>query len=119
MVHSACTQERDGTRAVLAPLVNRFSKLRKIWADSIYNSGIAEWVRDLRQRNRIALELVKRPADAQGFLVLANRWVVERTFAWLAKRRSIDTRWCKKPQNWLAFVHMACAQILLNIIFLG
>jgi len=37
----------------------------------------------------------------------------------LAKRRSIATRWCKKPQNWLAFVHMACAQILLNIIFLG
>lgn len=47
----------------------------------------------------------------------ARRWVVERTFSWLAKRRSIATRWCKKPENWLAFVHMACAQILLNIIF--
>jgi putative transposase len=47
----------------------------------------------------------------------AKRWVVERTFSWLAKRRSIATRWCKKPQNWLAFVHMACAQILLKIIF--
>ena len=46
----------------------------------------------------------------------ARRWVVERTFSWLAKRRSIATRWCKKSQNWLAFVHMACAQILLNII---
>ena len=47
----------------------------------------------------------------------ARRWVVERTFSWLAKRRSIATRWCKKPENWLAFVHMACSQILLNIIF--
>ncbi|MGZ9234764.1 MAG: IS5 family transposase [Anaerolineales bacterium] len=47
----------------------------------------------------------------------ARRWVVERTFGWLAKRRSIATRWCKKSENWLAFVHMACAQILLNIIF--
>lgn len=47
----------------------------------------------------------------------ARRWVVERTFGWLAKRRSLATRWCKKPENWLAFVHMACAQILLNIIF--
>ena len=46
----------------------------------------------------------------------ARRWVVERTFGWLAKRRSIATRWCKKPENWLAFVHMACSQILLNII---
>jgi len=47
----------------------------------------------------------------------ARRWVVERTLGWLAKRRSIATRWCKKPQNWLAFVHMACAQIVLNLIF--
>ena len=47
----------------------------------------------------------------------ARRWVVERTFSWLAKRRSIATRWCKKSENWLAFVFMACSQILLNIIF--
>ncbi|MGP8337524.1 MAG: IS5 family transposase [Methanosarcinaceae archaeon] len=47
----------------------------------------------------------------------ARRWVVERTLGWLAKRRSIATRWCKKPQNWLAFVHMACAQVVLNLIF--
>ena len=47
----------------------------------------------------------------------ASRWVVERTFGWLAKRRSVATRWCKKPENWLAFVHMACSQILLNMIF--
>ena len=35
VVHSAGTQDRDGARAVLAALANRFSKLRKIWADSI------------------------------------------------------------------------------------
>jgi putative transposase len=46
----------------------------------------------------------------------ARRWVVERTFSWLAKRRSIATRWCKKPQNWLAFVHMASAEIVLGLI---
>lgn len=46
----------------------------------------------------------------------ARRWVVERTFGWLSKRRSVATRWCKKSENWLAFVHMACSQILLNII---
>jgi putative transposase len=46
----------------------------------------------------------------------ARRWVVERTLGWLAKRRSIATRWCKKPQNWLAFVHMASAEIVLGLI---
>lgn len=46
----------------------------------------------------------------------ARRWVVERTFGWLAKRRSIATRWCKKSQNWLAFIFMACADIVLGLI---
>jgi transposase len=49
----------------------------------------------------------------------ARRWVVERTFAWLAKRRSIRTRWCKKVENWLALVHFACAHILFNLAFFG
>ena len=46
----------------------------------------------------------------------ARRWIIERTFGWLAKRRSVATRWCKKPQNWLAFVHMAAAEIVLGLI---
>lgn len=47
----------------------------------------------------------------------ARRWVVERTLGWLAKRRSIKIRWCKKPENWLAFLKLACADLLLNLIF--
>ena len=47
----------------------------------------------------------------------ARRWVVERTLGWLAKRRSIKIRWCKKPENWLAFLKLASADILLNLIF--
>ena len=49
----------------------------------------------------------------------ARRWVVERTLGWLCKRRSIRTRWCKKPQNWLAFVHFACAHILCDLAIFG
>lgn len=47
----------------------------------------------------------------------ARRWVVERTLGWVAKRRSIKIRWCKKPENWMAFLKLACADILLNLIF--
>jgi putative transposase len=49
----------------------------------------------------------------------ARRWVIERTFAWLAKRRSLRTRWCKKQANWLALIQFACADILLNLSFSG
>ena len=49
----------------------------------------------------------------------ARRWVVERTLSWLAKRRSIKLRWCKKAQNWLALVQFACAHILCDLAISG
>lgn len=49
----------------------------------------------------------------------ARRWVVERTISWLNKRRSLRTRWSKKAENWLAFVQLACAHILLNLAVFG
>jgi putative transposase len=49
----------------------------------------------------------------------ARRWVVERTLGWLAKRRSIRTRWCKKPENWLALIQFACAHILMDFAIYG
>lgn len=113
VVHSAGTQDRDGARAVLAPLARRFSKLRKIWADSIYNGGLAEWVRDLRRRNRIELEIVKRPEGVKGFLVLARRWVVERTFAWLSFNRRLSKDYEYLPETSETFIRVAMIRLML------
>ncbi len=41
----------------------------------------------------------------------ARRWVVERTHSWLHRFRRILIRWDKKPGNYLAFLHLACALI--------
>jgi putative transposase len=61
-----------------------------------------------------------REKDSSGKPHPARRWVVERTISsWLIKRRSLRTRWSKKPQNWLALVQLACAHILLNSAVLG
>jgi putative transposase len=49
----------------------------------------------------------------------ARRWVVERTISWFSKRRGLRTRWAKKSENWLSFVQLACAHILLNLAVLG
>jgi putative transposase len=113
VVHSASAQDRDGARTVLAPLANRFSKLRKIWVDSIYNDGIAQWVRNLRQRNRIELEIVKRPEGVKGFLVLARRWVVERTFAWLSFHRRLSKDYEYLPETSEAFIRIAMIRLML------
>ena len=49
----------------------------------------------------------------------ARRWVVEQTLGWLAKRRSIRTRWCKNSENWLTFVQFACVHILCDLAIYG
>ena len=41
----------------------------------------------------------------------ARRWVVERTHSWLNRFRRLLTRWEKKPQNYIALLHLACAYI--------
>jgi len=41
----------------------------------------------------------------------ARRWVVERTHSWMNRFRRILVRWEKKPQNYLALLHLACATI--------
>lgn len=41
----------------------------------------------------------------------ARRWVVERTHSWMNRFRRILIRWEKKAQNYIAFLHFACALI--------
>jgi len=41
----------------------------------------------------------------------ARRWVVERTHSWLNRFRRILIRWEKKPANYLAMLHLACALV--------
>jgi transposase len=51
-------------------------------------------------------QAIKREA---GFR--ARRWVVERTHSWMDRFRRILIRWEKKPANYLALLHLACACI--------
>jgi len=59
----------------------------------------------IRSRGEEAQE-IKREAGKR-----ARRWVVERTHSWMNRFRRILIRWEKKPENYIAFLHFACALI--------
>src|SRR5512140_944778 len=61
-----------------------------IWADGGYAGQLLGWVRNLRGRHRLKMEIVKRTDDVRGFKVLPHRWVVERTFGWLGRQRRLS-----------------------------
>lgn len=57
----------------------------------------------------IELEVVKLPEAKRGFVLLPRRWVVERSFAWMARFRRLARDYERLPQtlaglNLLAFV---------------
>jgi len=41
----------------------------------------------------------------------ARRWIVEATHSWLNRNRGILIRWCKKDENHLALLQLACGLI--------
>jgi len=90
VVHAADFQDREGAKQVLERLATRFRRLRLIWADGGYRGQLVEWVRALRQRDKLRLEIVKRSDEVAGFAVLPKRWIVERTFAWLYRCRRLS-----------------------------
>ena len=112
VVHAASVQDRDGAKLVLGPLKDRFTRLRRIVADSIYNGGIAEWVGSLRGRNRLRLEVKEKRPGAKVFEVVPFRWRVERTFAWLGRWRRLSKDYEATTGSSEAFVKLAMIHLM-------
>jgi putative transposase len=86
LVTAADVPDAVAARTALGQLTEeRFPRLRVVRADSAYGRyELPAWVERL---GHWVLELVRRPATARGFVVLPQRWVVERTFGWLGRYR--------------------------------
>lgn len=112
VVHPAAIQDRDGARLVLEPLRRRFSRLRLIVADSIYNGGIAEWIAAPRARDRLRLEIRAKAPGAATFQPIPFRWRVERTFAWLGRCRRLSKDYEETPSSSEAFVKLAMIHLM-------
>lgn len=82
-------QERLGAAQVFATAGQQVPTLRLVWADG----GCSEpLVAGYVAATDCRVEIVGKPADQKGFVVLPRRWVVERTFGWLGKYRRLAGR---------------------------
>ncbi len=60
----------------------------------------------------IRLEVVKLPTAKRGFVLLPRRWVVERSFAWMARFRRLARDYERLPET-LAGLHFLAFAILM------
>jgi putative transposase len=93
VVHSASVPDGNGGKLTLQTLFerikgnvhNRWCRLKLIWADGAYK-GIVDFV---RHTFGWTLEITRPPEGTKSFVVVAHRWVVERTFGWLGRYRRL------------------------------
>lgn len=113
LVTPASTPERDGAKALLAPLLGWFTWLRLMWVDGGYSgTPFAQWIQGLRPKLKV--EVVKRSDEVQGFVVLPRRWVVERTFGWLMRQRRLVRDYETTETSAEAWVYIAMIRIQLR-----
>lgn len=115
VVTSAAVDDAKAAPAVLAQLhEDEYPRLKVIWADSKYhNYALYDW-KAMQSNLPWKLEIVSRPVEAKGFVLLAKRWVVERTIAWLGRARRLSKDYERRLDSSECMIRIRGIQILLN-----
>ena len=79
--------DRQAARPLIQTVVDAHERLAKLWADQNYSGELVTWANDFEQ---FELEIVKRPDEAQGWVHLPKRWIVERNFGWFGRYRRLS-----------------------------
>jgi putative transposase len=107
-VSAASVDDALAARAVARQMTQaQQPRLQVVWADSKYhNYKLHAW---LEKTKTILwrLEIVRRPKDAEGFVLLPKRWVVERTFSWLGRSRRLSRDYEHRTESSEAMVYIA------------
>ena len=103
VVTPANAQDRDGAVVLVLRARRRGRRLRHLWADNAYEGNWIPWARSALG---LEVEIVRRP-DLAAFQVLPRRWVIERTLAWITRRRRCARDYERLPAHHAAMVQWA------------
>jgi len=115
-VTAASEQDRDQVFALAAAVQEATGQtVRLAFVDQGYTGDQAE--ADAANHG-IRLEVVKHPEAKNGFVLLPRRWVVERTFGWLARFRRLARDYERLAEtvagwHWVAFVGLMLHRLAL------
>ena len=139
-VHSAKEPDQDGIRLLLDPARDRLGRLLHLWVDAGYQGRARRWAEEVsgssveivrRPRKPLPEEVAKVWAEAwakeggeevdwqrlmppRGFRVLARRWVVERTYAWICHDRRMARDYERLCATGKAFVYAAMTRLMVR-----
>jgi len=92
---------------------NTIPRLTKVWADSKYhNHKLNQWMKT--ERPLWDLEIVSRQQGVKGFVLLAKRWVVERTFSWHDRCRRHSKDYERRTDSSEAMVKVSAIGLMVR-----
>ena len=109
-VEAANVSDRRVGARLLAGLQSDFPWIRTVMADAGYESR--KLARELKRRHGWRLHITKRRQRA--FKVVGLTWIVERTFAWLARNRRLSKDYELKVETSEAFIDLAAIRLMLK-----
>ncbi|MEV0713139.1 IS5 family transposase [Asanoa sp. NPDC050611] len=114
-VLAASWQDPDGGKTALLGMYLR-SPVRHVFADQGFAGRFVDWARDTL---KTTVEIVRKPADQQGFAVHPRRWVVEGTLARLTAHRRVARDYERHPEASEAVIRWAAINGMLGRITRG
>jgi putative transposase len=110
VIHGADWQDQHGACWVLEELQRKFHRLKVIFGDAAYGrESLPDYVKDTFGW---ILQTILRPVGLKGFVVLPKRWIVERTFAWLARYRRHSKDYERTTASSEAFTYIAMITLM-------
>jgi len=83
-----------------------------VWADGGYSGpNFLQWAMDTLGW---IVQVVLRPREAKGFVLVKKRWIVERTFGWWRWSRRLVQDYEQLPENAEAMLQIAMIRIMLR-----
>lgn len=114
-VTAANVGEREGGKQVLhrvKQMGQAVSRLHTIWADGGFDGDpFMQWTMDVC---RWIIQVVLRPDQTKGFVLLKKRWVVERTFGWLVGCRRLNKDYEHLPETSETLIYLAMIRIMVR-----
>lgn len=110
-VTGADWSDAAGGFALLGDLLPTLPKLQKLYADQTYRGSLADWV---QREHGVEVEITGRPPGSRGFVVLPQRWVIERTFGSLGRCRRLAKDYEHLVESSATMLYLAALQLLLN-----
>jgi hypothetical protein len=108
VVAASSVRIADGAIPLLKASCRRFPFVEYTFADAAYAT------KRLAAATRIAIEIVRKPANQVGFAVHQRRGVVERCFAWLGRNRRRANDFVATITSATAFLYAATVMLLLR-----